>query len=59
MFIFFILSLLCSDYVADSIKNLELRLIAVLVKLQNKFGHVQNSVPKIGIPMSKTACTNL
>ena len=39
-------------------KKLELRLMVVLVLLKMKFGHAQISVPKIGIPMSKTACIN-
>ena len=26
--------------------------------VQDKFGHAQISVPKIGIPMSKTVCIN-
>ena len=30
--------------------------VSVLLKI--KFGHAQISVPKIGIPMSKTACIN-
>ena len=29
---------------------------SVLIKI--KFGHAQMSVPKIGIPMLKTACIN-
>ena len=51
-------SLLCSHYVADLIKKLELRLMVVSVLLEIKFGHAQISVPKIGIPMSKNACIN-
>ena len=41
------------------IKKLELHITVdffVLIKI--KFGHTQISVPKIGIPMSKTACIN-
>ena len=30
----------------------------VLVLLKIKFGHAQISVPKIGIPVLKTACIN-
>ena len=32
--------------------------MVVLVLLKIKFGHIQISVPKIGISMSKTACIN-
>ena len=53
--LFSIFSLLCSDYVADLIKKLELYL-TVLLKI--RFGHAQLSVPKIGIPMLKTASIN-
>ena len=56
--LFFIFSLLCSHYIADLIKKLELRLTIVPVLLEIKFGHAQISVPKIGIPMLKTACIN-
>ena len=56
--LFFIFSLLCSHYIADLIKKLELRLMIVSVLHEIKFGHAQISVPKIGIPMSKTACIN-
>ena len=38
------------------IKKLELRLTVVSVLLKVIFGHGQISLPKIGIPMSKTAC---
>ena len=41
------------------IKKLELCLMLVSVLLKIKFGHTQISVPKIGIPMLKTACINL
>ena len=44
--------------IADLIKKLELRLMIVSVLHEIKFGHAQISVPKIGIPMSKTACIN-
>ena len=37
------------------IKKLELCLMVVSVLLEIKFGHAQISVPKISIPMSKTA----
>ena len=33
--------------------------MVVLVLLKIKFGHAQNGVPEIGIPMLKTACINL
>ena len=55
--IFFFL-LLCSHYVADLIKKLGLCLMVVSVLLKIEFGPTQISVPKIGIPMSKTACIN-
>ena len=57
--LFYIFSLLCSDYVADLIKKLELCLTVVSVLLKIRFGHAQISVPKIGIPMLKTACIGL
>ena len=50
--------LLCSDCILDLIKKLELCLTVVSVLLKIRFGHAQVSVPKIGIQMSKTACTN-
>ena len=56
--LFFIFSLLYSHYVVDLIKKLELRLMEASVLLKIKFGHTQISVPKIGIPMRKTACIN-
>ena len=52
----FILSL-CS-YCVNIIKNLELRLLIVLIKCKITFEHAKISVPKIGILMSKTACIN-
>ena len=30
--------------------------MVVSILLKTKFGHIQISVPKIGIPMSKTVC---
>ena len=39
-------------------KKPELRLMVLSVLRKIKFGHAQISVPKIGIPMSKTACIN-
>ena len=54
--LFFIFSLLCSHYVADLIKKLELNLMVVSVLLEIKFGHAQLSLPKIGIRMLKAAC---
>ena len=56
--LFFIFSLLFSHYVADLIKKLELHLMVASVVLKIKFGPAQISVPKIGTPMSKTACIN-
>ena len=44
--------------VADLIKKLELHIMVVSVLFKIKFGHVQIYAPKIGIPMSKTACIN-
>ena len=49
--LFYIFSLLCSNYVADLIEKLELRLTVVSVLLKVRFGPAQISVPKIGIPM--------
>ena len=40
------------------IKKLELCLMVVSALSKIKFGHAQINVPKIGIPMSKTACIN-
>ena len=56
--LFFISSLLCSHYIADLMKKLELHSMIVSVLLEIKFGHAQISVPKIGLPMSKAACIN-
>ena len=47
-----------SHYVTDLIKTLEMRLMVVSVFLKIKFRHAQISVPKTGIPMSKSACIN-
>ena len=55
--LFIIFSLLCS-HVADLIKKLEMRLMVVSVFLKIKFRHAQISVPKIGIPMSKSTRIN-
>ena len=55
---FVIFFLLCSHYVADLLKKLEWCLMVVSVLLKNNFGQAQISVPKIGIPMSKTVCIN-
>ena len=52
--IFSIFLLLCSHYVADLIKALELHLIVISALFKIKFGHTQISVPKVGTPMSKT-----
>ena len=56
--LFSIFSLLCSDYVADLTKKMELCLAVVSVLLKIRFGYVQISVPKIGIPMLKAAFIN-
>ena len=48
---FIIFSLLCSHYVADLIKKLEMLLMVVPVFLKIKFRQAQISVTKIGIPM--------
>ena len=47
-------SLLCSHYVADFTKNLELHLMLVSNLLKTKFWHTQINVPKIGTPTLKT-----
>ena len=39
-------------------KKLELRCVVSFL-LEIKFGYAQISVPKIGMPMSKTTCINL
>ena len=51
-------SVLCSCYVTDMIKKLELCLLVVIIWFNIEFGHTQISVPKIGKPMLKTACIN-
>ena len=56
--LFFIFSVLCSHYVADFMKKLELCLMVISILLLIKFVPTQISVPKIGIRMSKTACIN-
>ena len=55
---FIIFFLLCSHYVADLIKKLEMLLMVVPVFLKIKFRQAQISVTKIGIPMLKTVCIN-
>ena len=50
--------MLCLHYDAGLIKKMELRLTIVSVLFKIKFEHAQISVPKISIPMSKTACIN-
>ena len=44
--------------VTDMIKKLKLRLLVVIILFKIEVGHAQISVPKIGKPMSKTACIN-
>ena len=53
MFRFICLEFICSDYITDLIKKLELCLTVVSVFLNIRFGHAP-----ISIPMSKTACIN-
>ena len=48
MFRFICLEFICSDYITDLIKKLELCLTVVSVFLNIRFGHAQ-----ISIPMSK------
>ena len=55
---FDVFSLLCSHYVIDMIKKLELHLLVDIISLKIEFGHIRISVPKIGTPMLKTACIN-
>ena len=55
--LFFILSL-CS-YCVNTIKNLELRLLVVLIKCKTTYEHAKISVSKIGILMLKTASISL
>ena len=49
--LFLIFLMLCSHYLADLIKKLELLLMIVLVLLKIKFGRAQIVVPKIGLLM--------
>ena len=46
------------NFLAELIKKLELCLMVVSDLLKIESGHTQISEPKIGIPMSKTACIN-
>ena len=55
---FDVFSLLCSHYVIDMIKKLELHLLVDIISFKIEFGHIRISVPKIGTPMLKTACIN-
>ena len=55
---FIIFSLLCSCYVPDMIKNVELHLLVVIISFKIEFGHAQISVPKIVKPLLKIACIN-
>ena len=50
--------LLCSSYVTDVIKNLELLLLVVMISFKIKFGHTTINLPKISMLMLKTACIN-
>ena len=56
MFVFYFLVIaFISHYIADLIKKTA---IVIMVVSRLNFGHAQICVPKIGIPMSKTACIN-
>ena len=58
-YLFFIFPSFCLYYVTDLIRKLDYVNWFILFLIRIKFGHTQISVPKIGIPMSKTACINL
>ena len=44
---FVVFSLLCSYYVTNIIKKLELRLLVVIILFKIEFGYAQINVPKI------------
>ena len=56
--IFFYFPVIMFIYVTDLIKKLDYVYWLLLFLIMIKFGHAKISVPKIGIPMSKTACIN-
>ena len=47
LYLFFIFSLLCSPYIADLIKKLELHIMVVSILLKIKCGQAQICVPKL------------
>ena len=56
--IFFYFPFIMFIYVTDLIKKLDYVYWLLLFLIMIKLGHAKISVPKIGIPMSKTACIN-
>ena len=56
--IFFYFPVIMFIYVTDLIKELDYVYWLLLFLIMIKLGHAKISVPKIGIPMSKTACIN-
>ena len=56
--IFFYFPVIMLIYVTDLIKKLDYVYWLLLFLIMIKLGHAKISVPKIGIPMSKTACIN-
>ena len=57
-YVLLVFLLLCSCYVTDLIKKLELHLLVVIILFKIEFGHAQITVRKIGTLMLKTACIN-
>ena len=57
-YVFFLFPWYLLYYVTDLIKKLDYVNCFILFLIRIKFRHAQISVPKIGIPMSKTACIN-
>ena len=58
LYLLFFFWSLCLYYVTDLIKKLDYVYWLLLFLIMIKLGHAKISVPKIGIPMSKTACIN-
>ena len=56
--IFFYFPVIMFIYVTDLIKKLDYVYWLLLFLIMIKLGHAKINVPKIGIPMSKTACIN-
>ena len=56
---FIIFSLLCSCYVTDMIKNVELHLLVVIILFKIEFGQAQISVPKIVKPIAENSLYQL